>query len=100
VKLWGLTHRQAAAADALRNLFQPLPPLCPALVQLLGPDSSADVEEAAADALGLLAFYHVQNQAAIASAGAIPALVQLLGPDSSARTQEEAAGALRNLAEH
>ncbi|KAG1663537.1 hypothetical protein FOA52_003165 [Chlamydomonas sp. UWO 241] len=63
----------------------------PALVPLMGPGSSDDVEllesdkpdicamqDAAASALGHLADGYAQNQTAIAAAGAIPALVQLL----------------------
>ncbi|KAG1670664.1 hypothetical protein FOA52_010939 [Chlamydomonas sp. UWO 241] len=63
----------------------------PALVQLLGPDCSSDVQAAAARVLHNLAGDHAQNQSAISAAGAIPALVQMLGPDCSAEVQEEAA---------
>ncbi|KAG1669967.1 hypothetical protein FOA52_016228 [Chlamydomonas sp. UWO 241] len=66
--------------------------------ELLGPGSSADVKVAAALALASLSVSHAQNQAAIATAGAIPALVQLLGPDSSADVQEAAKAALHTLA--
>ncbi|KAG1670670.1 hypothetical protein FOA52_010945 [Chlamydomonas sp. UWO 241] len=75
-----------------------VPGAIPALVQMLGPDWSADVQAAAAFALGTLADGHAQNQSAISDAGAIPLLVQLLGPDCSARVQEAAANALGFLA--
>ncbi|KAG1656433.1 hypothetical protein FOA52_006975 [Chlamydomonas sp. UWO 241] len=72
----------------------------PALVQLLGPVSSADVQTAAAGALGHLAAGHAQNQAAISAAGAIPALVALLkvGDFNHPQDVHRAAGAaLRKL---
>ncbi|KAG1662169.1 hypothetical protein FOA52_006388 [Chlamydomonas sp. UWO 241] len=73
--------------------------IIPALVQLLlEPESSADVQEAAAGTLGWLADGHSRNQTACATAGAIPALVQLLGSVSGARVQTAAAGALGILA--
>ncbi|KAG1676481.1 hypothetical protein FOA52_002301 [Chlamydomonas sp. UWO 241] len=71
----------------------------PALVQLLGPDSTAGVQASATLALCLLATDHAQNQAAIGSAaGAIPALVKLLAPNMPAEVRRHALLALCNLA--
>jgi hypothetical protein len=53
----------------------------PKLVQLLGPEFSADVQRESADALGSLALGHIQNNVSISLshvAGAIPALRALL----------------------
>ncbi|KAG1667241.1 hypothetical protein FOA52_009806 [Chlamydomonas sp. UWO 241] len=70
----------------------------PPLVKLLGPASSAEVQEAAAAALGNLAQQHAGNFDTIAAAGDVPLLVQLLGPGSSAKVQATAAVTLGNLA--
>ncbi|KAG1671991.1 hypothetical protein FOA52_013364 [Chlamydomonas sp. UWO 241] len=65
----------------------------PRLVELLGPDSSEDLQKAAADALSNLAG-HAENKAAVA----IPSLVLLLGPHSSEDVHHSAACALGHLA--
>ncbi|KAG1663338.1 hypothetical protein FOA52_004100 [Chlamydomonas sp. UWO 241] len=82
----------------------------PALVNLLGHDSTAETKTGAAIILHLVAANHLsaanrtENQAAIAAAGAIPALVLLLGEaawsnsPAPMRMQEAAARALHNLA--
>ncbi|KAG1656437.1 hypothetical protein FOA52_006979 [Chlamydomonas sp. UWO 241] len=67
--------------------------------ELVGPESSEGVREAAAGALGSLAYKHHHNKDVIAAAGAIPALVQLLG-SASARVRTEAAHALGILADN
>jgi hypothetical protein len=74
----------------------------PALVLLLGRESSAKLQEVAAGALRHLAAGNFHNAVGniIADAGAIPALVHLLRPDSPGPTQLEAAWALYNLASH
>ncbi|KAG1666574.1 hypothetical protein FOA52_000541 [Chlamydomonas sp. UWO 241] len=71
----------------------------PALVKLLGPESSADVQIAAAGALHNLADnLDAQHHSAITAAGAILALVRLLGPDVLAHVQEAVVDALCHLA--
>jgi hypothetical protein len=68
--------------------------IIPALVLLLGPGSSADVQADAARSLFGLA-READNQVKIAAAGAIPPLVKLLGPGSPAEVQ---LNALKTLA--
>ncbi|KAG1655971.1 hypothetical protein FOA52_009398 [Chlamydomonas sp. UWO 241] len=70
----------------------------PSLVQLLGPESSSDLQVEVARALCNLAKDGAQMQADIVAAGAIPPLVQLLGRGISADVQHEAARALWKLA--
>ena len=65
----------------------------PPLVALLGPHSSAEVQEQAAGALSILAF-NDDNKVKIATAGAILPLVALLGHHNSPEVQMRAAGAL------
>ena len=81
------------ASSHSKHHAPPLPPL----VALLGPHSSAEVQERAAGALQILAV-NDENKVKIAAAGAIPPLVALLGPHNSAVVQEQAAGAIFNLA--
>ncbi|KAG1673678.1 hypothetical protein FOA52_010546 [Chlamydomonas sp. UWO 241] len=76
-ELW-LAH--SGVAGALRNLAcsdQNMYTIVdsgaiPLLVQLLGPASSSDVQEAAAGALQKLVYKHAQNQASISGSGGFP----------------------------
>ena len=65
---------------------------------LLGSDNQTTAQYAAA-ALESLARDHIENQIALAKAGAIAPLVELLGTDST-ETQEHAVGALLYLGSH
>ncbi|KAG1661098.1 hypothetical protein FOA52_012087 [Chlamydomonas sp. UWO 241] len=119
VELEGLVHEiqlnmppgmQNAAAVALRSLARrnsqnqvaiTAAGAIPPLVKLLGADSSAAVQQAAARALRSLAWSddaHIHD--AITTAGAFPSLVKLLGPGSSSHVQATGARALQNLAGH
>jgi hypothetical protein len=71
----------------------------PALVQLLrpGPLALAQVQRAAASALGRLAAGHAENGSAISAAGAVPLLVQLQG-STDVRVRAAAAAVLHRLA--
>ncbi|KAG1656688.1 hypothetical protein FOA52_007258 [Chlamydomonas sp. UWO 241] len=82
-----LTGNRAAIADAV-----------PSLVQLLGTNSSPEVQKNAAGVLYNLA-QNADHNVKIAAACAIPPLVQLLGPGSTAGVQQYAAGALGTLAQ-
>eukprot|EP00435_Cladocopium_sp_Y103_P064011 s1365_g25.t1 len=66
------------------------------LVRLLRTTDSAEVREACASALRMLATNNADNQVAVAHAGAIQPLVQLLR-DEAPSVREEAAAALGNL---
>ncbi|KAG1677658.1 hypothetical protein FOA52_010441 [Chlamydomonas sp. UWO 241] len=119
VRLEGLVHEmqpsippnmQARAACALADMSYEGGPevqdaiaaVCaiPDLVKLLGPESSTDIQAAAADVLFDLSMNHALNQVAIVTAGAIPALMRLLAPESSAAMQQAAAAVLSHLAQH
>ncbi|KAG1680185.1 hypothetical protein FOA52_000298 [Chlamydomonas sp. UWO 241] len=116
VELEGLVHElqpnmkpdiRTAALEELADIAEEGRPLqefvsagaIPAVVRLLGPESTADMQSAAANVLQILASGHGdQVQTAIAVAGAIPDLVWLLEPRSCADVQEAAARALSELA--
>ncbi|KAL4856325.1 Importin subunit alpha-3 [Chlorella vulgaris] len=70
----------------------------PALVRHLGSSSSAEVQKAAARALGTMAVYNPVSQQTIEDAGVIPALVRLLGSGNLVAVQKAAARALFWLA--
>jgi hypothetical protein len=71
-------------------------------VQLLGPDSSTEMQETGGRALLGLSL-HAEFKAAIAAADAVPRLVQMLGPAFPVRVQEVACAVVMRLtldAEH
>ncbi|KAG1663536.1 hypothetical protein FOA52_003164 [Chlamydomonas sp. UWO 241] len=85
--LMSMAHDDNVAALAAEGAI-------PALVRLLGPRSSPEVQAAAALALGNLASDDAGNRAIIAAAGAIPALVQLLQDTGTSAGAAEALACL------
>ena len=97
---------QEAAAGALRDLGANASSdlmetiatsgAIPALVSLLGPHNSADVQIVVAAALANLAL-HAQSKVKIAAAGTVSALITMLGPQNSQAAKDNAASAMANL---